>query len=79
MSLRSKAKLPRSRAGFKSSDVLVSHLIADRQLMAAFGAAAGQHVATIFGCHARAEAVLVDSFPIAGLERSFHDGKSILR
>jgi hypothetical protein len=60
-------------------DVLVRHGIADRELMTALGATAGENIATIFGGHAGAEPVLVDSFPIAGLERSFHDGKSILK
>jgi len=47
--------------------------------MTAFGAATGEYVAAIFGSHAGPEAVLVDSFPVAGLKGSFHDGKSILR
>ena len=59
-------------------DVLVGHLIADRQLVTALGATTSQDSTAIFGRHAGTEPVLVDSFPIAGLERSFHDGKSIL-
>jgi hypothetical protein len=47
--------------------------------MTALGATASQHSAAIFGGHAGTEPVLIDSFPIARLKRSFHDEKSILR
>ena len=59
-------------------DILEGHGIADRKLVTAFGATAGEDRTAILGRHARAEAMLVDSFTIAGLEGSFHDGNSIL-
>jgi hypothetical protein len=40
--------------------------------MTAFGTATGKDRAAIFGSHAGAEPMLVHSFPIAGLEGSFH-------
>jgi hypothetical protein len=43
-----------------------------RQLFTALGASASQHLAAVLGRHPRAEAVIVQSFAIRWLKRSFH-------
>ena len=47
-------------------------LVADGQLLAAFGAAAGQHAAAVLRGHALAEAMLVHAAAVVGLKCSFH-------
>ncbi len=42
------------------------------QALAAFGTAAGQHVAAVGGFHAGAEAMLVAAFALRRLEGTFH-------
>ena len=58
-------------------DILVRHLIADRKLMTAFGATARKNGTAILGGHAGAKPMLVHSFTVSGLVRSFHDLESI--
>jgi hypothetical protein len=47
-------------------------LVGNGQLLAALGAAAGQHAASILRGHALTEAMLVHTAAIVGLECSFH-------
>lgn len=52
--------------------LLAAEVVGNREGSATFGATAGDDLAAIFGSHSLAEAVLVDSSAIGGLERSFH-------
>lgn len=47
-------------------------MVGNREGSAAFGTTAGDDLAAIFSSHSLAEAMLVDSSAIGGLERSFH-------
>ena len=47
-------------------------LVRDGQLLAAFGATAGQHAATVLRGHALAETMLVHTAAVVGLKCSFH-------
>lgn len=52
---------------------LAVHLVGNSELFAALGATHSQYAATILCGHALAEAVLVVSLTVVGLESSFHD------
>lgn len=52
--------------------LLAGDVIGNREGSAAFCAAACDDLAAVFGSHSLAEAMLVDSAAIRGLERSFH-------
>ena len=53
-------------------DLLAMAFVADGQLLATLGAAAGQHAAAVLRGHALAEAMLVHAAAIVGLKCSFH-------
>ena len=61
---------------FMETEPGVSLLACDRignsQRIAPFGTTAAQHLAAIFCGHSLAEAMLVDTATVGGLERSFH-------
>jgi hypothetical protein len=50
----------------------MSFLVRYSKSFAAFGSSAGQHSSAVGSFHAGAEAVLVSSFSVRGLIRSFH-------
>ena len=51
---------------------LVLAFVGDGEALAAFGAAAGQHVAAVGGFHAQTEAVLVHTLALRRLVGAFH-------
>ncbi len=51
--------------------------VADSQTLSAFGSSSFQNQASVLGCHAGPESVLVFSFPVAGLKCSFHFKNSV--
>ena len=53
-------------------DLLAMAFVADGQLLATLGAAAGQHAAAVLRGHALAEAMLVHAAAIVRLKCSFH-------
>ena len=53
-------------------DAFVATLRAHGQLLATLAATRAQNIATIGGCHALAEAVLVAALPNGGLKCPFH-------
>lgn len=61
--------------GVRGEEVLLLavHLVGNSELLAAFGAAHSQYAATVLCGHALAEAVLIVSLTVVGLESSFHD------
>ncbi len=59
-------------------DILKGHGVAHRQTVPTFGTSTSEHGTTIFGRHAATEAMLVDSFSVAGLKGSFHSENSNL-
>ena len=58
--------------GRNGLNVLVGHLVTDRQTMTTLGTTAGQNLAAVLGFHARTKTVLVDALAIAGLVSSLH-------
>lgn len=52
--------------------LLACDRIGNSQRIAPFGTTAAQHLAAIFCGHSLAEAMLVDTATVGGLERSFH-------
>jgi len=51
--------------------------VADSQTLSALGSSSFQNQASVLGCHAGPESVLVFSFPVAGLKCSFHFKNSV--
>lgn len=52
--------------------LFAAEMIGYGERIAAFCTTTGKHLATVGGCHSFAEAVLVNSFTVRGLECSFH-------
>jgi hypothetical protein len=56
-------------------DILKGHGVANRQTVPTFGTSTRK---AVFGRHTGTEAMLIDSFSVAGLKGSFHDENSNL-
>ncbi len=52
--------------------------VTDSEFPAALRAPSRKQLASVLGCHAGAETVLVPSLAIAGLKCTFHDGSILL-